>query len=174
MRYALGEQSPGMIGDGQWIAPSADVIGDVLMHENSSVWFGCVVRGDQDQIIIGARSNVQDCSVLHTDKGIRLNIGPDVTVGHNTMLHGCRIGDNSLIGIGSIVLNGAKIGSNSLLGANSLVTEGKEYPDGVLIMGAPAKVVRELSDQEIQMLSGSAAHYVANAERCRSELITQD
>lgn len=170
MRYALGDQAPLMIGDGQWVAPSADVIGDVVMHEQASVWFGCVVRGDQDRITIGARSNVQDCSVLHTDKGIRLNIGKDVTVGHKAMLHGCTIGDNSLIGIGSIVLNGAKIGNNSLLGANSLVTEGKEFPDGVMIMGAPAKLVRDLTEQEIQMLTGSAAHYVLNADRYRSGL----
>lgn len=163
MIYALGDSQPKMIGDGQWIAPDANVIGDVVLHSQASVWFGCVLRGDMDTLTVGARSNVQDTSVLHTDAGIKLTIGESVTVGHRAMLHGCTVGDNSLIGIGSTVLNNAVIGRNTLVGAHALVTEGKTFPDGVLLMGAPAKVVRELTEAEIRMITASAEHYVSNA-----------
>ncbi|MEM7610365.1 MAG: gamma carbonic anhydrase family protein [Pseudomonadota bacterium] len=170
MRYALGDHAPTLPGDGQWIAPCASVIGKVVLHDNASVWFGSVLRGDMDTINVGARSNIQDHSVLHTDAGIQLTIGRSVTVGHRVMLHGCKIGDNSLIGIGSTVLNNAVIGANSLVGAHSLVTEGKKFPDGVLLMGSPAKVVRELNEAEIAFITASADHYVANAKHFSEQL----
>ena len=150
MIYSLEDRVPVLEGNGQFIADNATIVGSVRLKADASIWFGCVLRGDNDWIVVGANSNVQDSSVLHTDPGIPLDIGDFVTVGHKVMLHGCKIGDHSLIGIGSIILNKAKIGSNSIVGANSLVTEGKEFPDGVLIIGSPAKVVRELSDDEIQ------------------------
>lgn len=170
MIYALGEHRPRLIGSGHWVAPDAQVIGRVELQESASVWFGAIIRGDMDTIRIGARSNIQDLSVLHTDAGIALDIGSDVTVGHRVMLHGCRVGDGSLIGIGSTVLNNAVIGAGCLVGAHSLVTEGKEFPDGSLIMGSPAKVVRMLSPDEQAMLAASAAHYVENARRFGAEL----
>ena len=148
-----------------WVAETAIVVGKVTMAENSSVWYGAVLRGDNDRITIGANSNVQDGSVLHTDFGTPLVIGDNVTVGHQVMLHGCTVGDGSLIGIQSVVLNGARIGRNCLVGAGSLVTEGKEFPDGVLIVGRPAKVVRELTAEQIANLQRSAAHYVQQAHR---------
>lgn len=170
MIYALDGKRPALEGSGQWVAPNAHVIGDVTLKAEASVWFGTVIRGDVDRIVIGERTNIQDQSVLHTDAGIRLTIGDDVTVGHQAMLHGCSVGDGSLIGIGATVLNHAVIGKQSLVGAHALVTEGKQFPDGVLIMGAPARVVRELSDEEKQALAASAAHYVANARRFREGL----
>lgn len=170
MIYALDGKRPTLEGDGQWVAPNAHVIGDVTLKREASVWFGTVIRGDVDRIVVGERSNIQDQSVLHTDDGIRLTIGEDVTVGHQAMLHGCTVGDASLIGIGATVLNHAVIGRQSLVGAHALVTEGKQFPDGVLIMGAPARVVRELSDEEKRALAASAAHYVANARRFREGL----
>ena len=170
MRYALDEVAPELIGDNQWIADSAAVIGKVTLHDSASVWFGSVLRGDMEQITIGARSNVQDHSVLHTDFGFPLTLGTGVTIGHQAMLHGCTIGDYALIGIGATVLNGAVIGSESLVGAHTLVTEGKQFPDGVLIMGTPAKVIRELSDEERAQLRLSADHYVANAKRFATQL----
>ncbi len=148
-----------------FVADSARVIGDVSLAEDSSVWFGAVIRGDSDRIRIGAGSNIQDTSVLHADHGFPLTVGERVTVGHQVMLHGCTIGDESLIGIGAVVLNGARIGRNCLVGAGSLVTEGKEFPDGSLILGRPAKVVRELSPEQIETLRRSAEHYVENARR---------
>lgn len=165
MIYALDGKRPQMIGAGQWIADDARVIGDVVLHEQSSVWFGSVLRGDVETLTIGARTNIQDLSVLHADQGFPLTLGADVTVGHQAMLHGCTVGDHALIGIGATVLNGASIGSGSLVGAHALVTEGKQFPDGVLIMGAPAKIVRELEPVEIDQLKLSARHYVANAQR---------
>ena len=167
MMYALDGRRPTLEGDGHWIAPDAHVIGDVTLRAQASVWFGCVLRGDVDRIVVGARTNIQDQSVLHTDAGIALTVGDDVTVGHKAMLHGCTVGDGSLIGIGATVLNHAVIGRESLVGAHALVTEGKAFPDGVLLMGAPAKVVRELSEDERRMLAASAAHYVTNAARFR-------
>ena len=153
-----------------WVADSAQVIGSVTLGEDASVWFGTVVRGDTDSITIGAGSNVQDASVLHADFGQPLVIGERVTVGHQVMLHGCTIGDESLIGIGAVVLNGARIGKNCLVGAGALVTEGKEFPDGSMILGSPAKAVRQLTPEQIEGLRLSAQHYVDNARRFRAGL----
>lgn len=166
----LGERVPQLAGGGHFIAPNATVIGSVRLMANSSIWFNAVLRGDNDWIEIGENSNVQDGSVLHTDPGFPLTIGNGVTVGHKAMLHGCLVGDNSLVGIGSTVLNGAEIGRNSLVGAHSLITEGKSFPDGVLILGSPAKVVRELEPEEIEMLRVSAQIYVDNGRRYLDEL----
>ena len=162
--YSLDGVAP-QIGEGAWVAPSADLMGKVEIGANASVWFNCVMRGDTDRLVVGEGSNVQDASVLHTDAGIELRIGKDCTIGHQVMLHGCTIGDNTLIGIGSVILNRAVIGANSLVAAGSLVTEGKVFPDGVMLMGSPAKVARPLSAAEIQMISASAAHYRQNAQR---------
>ena len=170
MILKLGERSPELVGDGHFIAANASVIGNVRLLQNASVWFNCVLRGDNELIEVGEGSNVQDSCVLHTDPGFPLSIGKDVTVGHKVMLHGCTIGDNSLIGIGSTILNGAIIGDNCLVGAHSLITEGKSFPDNSLILGSPAKVVRELSDEEIAGIRASATHYVINAARFRSDL----
>lgn len=170
MIYALGERAPEFVGDGHFVAPDAIIIGHVRLLADSSVWFNCVLRGDNEPIEVGAGSNVQDGCVLHTDMGFPLTIAAGVTVGHKVMLHGCTIGENSLIGIGSTVLNGASIGRNCLVGANALVTEGKTFPDGSLILGAPARVVRQLTDEEIGGIRESACHYVANAARFASSL----
>lgn len=167
--YRLGDRSPTLAAD-TWVAPNATVIGDVHLGAKSSVWWNTVIRGDTDRIVIGERSNIQDNSVLHTDAGIQLTIGKGVTVGHMVMIHGATIGDNCLIGIGSVILNRAVIGANTLVGANTLIPEGKEFPPGVLILGAPGKVVRELSEEEIQRLSRSADNYVANATRYATDL----
>lgn len=160
--YALGEDQPELHAD-TWIADNAQVMGKVHMAAGASVWFGAVLRGDADHIHIGENSNIQDNSVLHADHDVPLHVGKGVTVGHMVMLHGCEIGDGSLIGIGAVVLNGAKIGQNCLVGAGSLVTEGKSFPDGSMIMGRPAKVVRELRPEELEGLKRSAAHYADNA-----------
>ncbi len=167
--YQLGDDAP-RLASGAWVADSAQVIGRVALGENASVWFNAVLRGDNEWITIGAGSNVQDGSVLHTDMGSPLNLGANVTVGHQVMLHGCTIGDGSLIGIQTIVLNGARIGRHCLVGAGSVVTEGKEFPDGSLILGSPAKVVRVLSEQQLAGLRGSAAGYVAKAALFRDLL----
>jgi len=148
-----------------WVAPNANLIGKVELKSEASVWFNVVARGDNELIRIGVRSNVQDGSVLHTDMGFPLSIGDDVTIGHMAMLHGCTIGNTTLIGIGATVLNGARIGNNSLVGAHALVTEGKEFPDNSLIVGTPARVVRTLGDDDIAMLKASAEHYVQNWKR---------
>ena len=169
MIHTLGDARPD-IHDDAWVAPDARVIGRVRLKAGASVWFQSVLRGDNEWIEIGAGSNVQDGTVMHTDMGYPLTVGDRVTIGHKVMLHGCTIGADSLIGIGSIILNGARIGSNTVVGANSLVTEGKEFPDGVLVLGAPAKVVRELSAEEIAMIGHSAEHYVQNAGRYRNAL----
>jgi len=169
--YRLGDREPTLPEGGEyWIAPNAVVAGHVILKKNASVWFGAVLRGDNEPITIGENSNVQDNSVLHTDIGSPLTIGANVTIGHMVMLHGCTIGDNSLIGIGSIVLNHARIGKNCLIGANTLITEGKEIPDNSLVMGAPGKVIREISPEQAMMLAGGAAHYVENWKRYRREL----
>lgn len=157
-----------------WVADSAMVIGSVLLRNNASVWFNAVLRGDNDLITIGENSNVQDGSVLHTDPGCPIVIGANVTIGHKVMLHGCEIGDNSLIGINAVVLNRAKIGRNCLIGANALITEGKEIPDNSMVLGAPGKVVRQLTEAEIAGLRMGAVHYVANAQRYRAGLAAQD
>lgn len=169
MLYAIEDKSPQLKGR-NWVADNAAVIGDVTLQEGASVWFGCTVRGDNDPIQIGENSNVQDGSVLHTDVGVPLLIGANVTIGHQVMLHGCTIGENTLIGIQSVILNRAKIGRNSIVGACTLVPEGKSYPDGVLLLGSPAKVVRELSPQEIAFITLSAKHYVQNAQRFAAKL----
>lgn len=169
--YNLGAAAPELPRDDEyWIAPNAVVVGRVVLKKNASIWFGVTVRGDNDPIVIGENSNIQDGSVLHTDEGVPLTIGDNVTVGHMVMLHGCTIGDGSLIGIGSVVLNGARIGKNCLIGANCLITEGKEIPDNSLVMGAPGKVVRELSPEQAAMLARGAEHYVANWKRYRAGL----
>ena len=167
--YELEHVSP-TLAESAWVADSAQVMGRVDLAADTSVWFGVVIRGDTESISIGEGSNIQDCSVLHADIGQPLRVGKHVTVGHKVMLHGCSIGDESLIGIGAIVLNGAKIGKNCLVGAGSLVTEGKEFPDGSMIMGTPAKVVRSLTPEQIQALRLSAHHYIENAKRFKSEL----
>lgn len=170
MMHALGDLAPVLEGENHYIAHNATVIGNVRLRDSSSIWFNCVLRGDNDWIEIGERSNIQDGSVLHTDSGIELRIGDGVTVGHKVMLHGCTIGNNTLVGIGSTVLNGAKVGNNCVVGAHTLITENKEFPDGSLILGAPARVVRELSEDEIAGIGKSADVYVANAARFSKEL----
>lgn len=162
--YRLGEHVPALATE-VWVAPSAQVIGDVHLGANSSVWYGAVVRADNEPMHIGAGSNVQDGAVLHSDPGFALTIGENVTVGHQAMLHGCTVGDGSLIGIGAIVLNGARIGKNCLVAAGALVTEGKHFPDGSLIVGSPATVKRALSPEQIEGLLASAVNYRANARR---------
>jgi len=164
--YVLDGQGPKLPKNRDyWIAPNATVIGDVVLKSGSSVWFGAVLRGDNDTLTLGENSNIQDNSVLHTDHGVPLTIGSNVTIGHMVMIHGATIGDGSLIGIGSILLNHAVIGKNCIVGAGALVTEGKEFPDNSLILGSPARVMRQVTDQERMMLAGSAAHYVANWKR---------
>ncbi len=167
--YELDGVAP-RVAASAWVADNAQVMGDVVIGENASVWFGTTVRGDTDTITIGAGSNIQDGSVLHADDGVPLVVGANVTVGHHVMLHGCTIGDGSLIGIGAIVLNGAKIGQHCLVGAGALVTEGKEFPDGSMILGSPARVVKNLSPEQIEGLRQSALHYQQNAERFRQGL----
>ena len=167
--YRLGSIAP-QIDPETWVAPNATLIGQIRLARNASIWWNATLRGDKDLISIGENSNIQDGSVLHTDPGIQLLVGRDVTVGHLVMLHGCTIGDGSLIGIGSILLNNAVIGKNSLVGANTLIPEGKVFPEGVLIVGSPGKVVRELSDEEVARLPGSAERYVQNWQRYRREL----
>lgn len=167
--YELDGVTP-KLADDVYVAPNAQVMGNVEMGPASSVWFGAVLRGDNDLIKIGARSNVQDNSVLHTDPGMPLTLGEGVIVGHQVMLHGCTIGDNTLIGIGATVLNGTKIGNNCLIGAHALITEGKEIPDGSMVVGAPGKIIRTLNEQQISMLKLNAEVYVANATRFRAGL----
>ncbi|MCA1935942.1 gamma carbonic anhydrase family protein [Asticcacaulis sp.] len=162
--FALDGVSP-TLGEGVWIAPSAQVIGNVRLGDGASVWFNAVLRADNEPMTIGARSNIQDGSVLHSDPGSPLTIGEGVTVGHKAMLHGCTVGDNSLIGINAVVLNRAVIGRNSIVGAGALVPEGKVFPDGVLLIGSPARVARELTEDQIARLTLSADHYVWNAQR---------
>ena len=167
--YELDGTAP-EVADSAWVADSAQVMGQVTVAANASVWFGTVVRGDTETITIGAGTNVQDASVLHADLGMPLVIGRHVTVGHQVMLHGCTIGDESLIGIGAIVLNGAKIGKNCLVGAGALVTEGKEFPDGSMIIGSPARAVKVLTPEQIEGLRRSAQHYIDNARRFKAGL----
>ena len=164
--YALDGVRPELPGDGRyWIAPNAQVIGRVRLGVDASVWFGVVLRGDNEEIFIGPGSNVQDNSVVHTDPGFAVSIGENCTIGHRAILHGCTIGDNSLIGMGATLLNGARIGRNCLVGANALVTEGKSFPDNSLIVGSPAKLMRELEPDAAAQLARSAARYVANWRR---------
>lgn len=169
MFYKLGERTPKK-GNNVFVADNAKVIGDVILEDESSVWFGVTLRGDNDTITIGKQTNVQDGSVLHTDPGIKLTLGQGVTVGHQVMLHGCNVGDYSLIGIQAVVLNGAKIGKHCIIGANALVPENMVIPDGSLVVGSPAVIKRELNDMQKKMLEGSAAHYVHNAKRYLEQL----
>ncbi len=167
--YAIGDKAPS-IADDAWVAPGAMVIGDVELQAKSSVWFGAVIRAENDRVVIGEGCNIQDGSVIHIDPGFPLTLHKQVTVGHKVMLHGCTVHEHSLIGIGSILLNGCVIGKNSLVGANTLIPEGKEYPDGVLILGSPGKVVRELSEEQQRIIAQTAEHYIANAQRYRNHL----
>ena len=167
--YALDDVAP-RVAESAWVADNAQVMGNVELAEGASVWFGVVIRGDTETITIGRGSNIQDLSVLHADVGLPLVVGENVTVGHKVMLHGCTIGDESLIGIGAVVLNGAKIGRHCLVGAGALVTEGKEFPEGSMIIGSPAKAVRQLTPEQIEGLKWSAKHYVDNARRFRAGL----
>lgn len=169
--YEIDGNRPTLPSSGDyWVAENAQVMGNVILKENASVWYGSVLRGDNDPITIGENSNIQDGSVLHTDKGCPLAVGNNVTVGHMVMLHGCTISDETLIGIGSTILNNAKIGKNCIIGAHSLIPEGKEIPDNSLVMGSPGKVVRDITPHQIQMIKSSALHYVENWKRHRASL----
>ncbi len=166
--YEIDGTRPELPASGNyWVADSAEVMGRVILRENASIWYGCVLRGDNDPIIIGENSNIQDLSVLHTDIGFPIVVGANVTVGHRVILHACTIGDETLIGMGSTILNRAKIGRNCIIGANTLISEGKEIPDNSLVMGAPGKVVKEVSPQQVQLIRGSALHYVDNWKKHR-------
>ena len=167
--YELDGMTP-QVAASAWVADNAQVIGNVVLAEDSSVWFGVTLRGDTETITVGRGSNIQDGSVLHADVGFPMTVGENVTVGHQVMLHGCTIGDGSLIGIGAVVLNGAKIGKLCLVGAGSLVTEGKEFPDGSMILGTPARAVKALTPEQIEGLRMSAKHYTDNAARYRKTL----
>lgn len=167
--YALDGVSP-EIAEDTWVAPDANVIGRVVLETGAAVWFGATLRGDNEEIRIGAGSNVQENVVMHTDMGFPLSIGPGCTIGHKAMLHGCTIGENSLIGMGATVLNGARVGRDCLIGAGALITEGKEIPDGSLVMGSPGKVVRQLDEAAIAALRASALHYQDNMRRFRAGL----
>lgn len=173
MLYSLGDKRVETRGD-CYVAPNATVIGDVVLENNASVWFGAIVRGDNDRIVIGEDSNVQDGSVLHTDHGMPLSIGKGVTIGHLVMLHGCTIGDYSLVGINAVILNGAKIGKYCIIGANALIPERAEIPDGSIVMGSPGKVVKQVQDFHKGVLHASALHYVENGKRYRTQLRVQD
>jgi carbonic anhydrase/acetyltransferase-like protein (isoleucine patch superfamily) len=170
MLYDLGDRRPS-VHPSCFVADSAQVIGSIVLEEDASVWFNVVLRGDNDLVTIGRESNVQDGSIIHTDAGLQVRLGRGVTVGHRVMLHGCDVGDYSLVGIGAIVLNRAKIGKHCLIGAGALITEGKEIPDRSLVLGSPGRVVRKVSDNEVLVLEGSAAHYVQNARRYKQELV---
>ncbi|MFT5502873.1 MAG: carbonic anhydrase/acetyltransferase-like protein (isoleucine patch superfamily) [Gammaproteobacteria bacterium] len=169
MIYSLDNRQPIFKGD-YWVADNATVIGSVILENNANIWFNSVVRGDNDLISIGENSNIQDACVLHTDAGIQLHIGKNVTVGHKVMLHGCNIGDGCLIGINSVILNNAEIGKGCLIGANTLIPEGKIIPDGSLVMGSPGKVIRTLTDDKINDIGSIAQHYVDNFLRYRNHL----
>lgn len=173
MIYQLDDKKVVLKGEGHFVAPSADVMGDVTLHEGVSVWFNVVIRADKDSITIGAGTNIQDGAVLHVDPGYPMQVGAGVTVGHKVMLHGCTVGDNSLVGINAVVLNGAKIGRNCLIGANSLVVENMEIPDGSMVFGSPARIRRPLTEAEIEGLKLSAQHYVGNGAFFREKLQEQ-
>jgi len=171
--YALDKRQVEIRGEDYFIADNATIVGSVVLENNASIWFNAVVRGDNDVITIGENTNVQDGAILHTDPGFKLTLGKGVTVGHKAMLHGCEVGDYSLVGINAVVLNGAKIGKHCLIGANALITEGMVIPDGSMVMGSPAKVKRELTDQQKTLLEASAAHYVHNFQRYNARLKEQ-
>lgn len=172
MIYSLDTHTPQLKGD-NYVAPNAVLIGRVILEPGATVWFNCVLRGDCDDIIIGAGSNVQDGSVLHTDAGIKLRVGADCTIGHMVMLHGCEIGDGTLVGIKSVILNGARIGKGCIVGAGTLIPERKVFPDNVLIMGTPGKVVRELGPQDVAALTFGANFYRQNGRRFATQLVAQ-
>ncbi len=172
MLYSLDGQHPVLEGE-NFVAPDASLIGRVRLKKNASIWFGTVARGDNEWITVGEGSNIQDLTMMHTDIGFPLDLGARVTVGHKVILHGCTIADDALIGMGSIVMNGAKIGKNTIIGAGSLVGEGKEIPDRVLAYGTPAKVIRDLTDQEVKLIAVSAQHYAENAKRYLEGLRTK-
>jgi len=171
--YSLGKRKIQFEGKPAFIAPNATLIGSVVIHENASVWFNVVIRADNDKVIIGENTNIQDGSVLHIDANYPLEIGKGVTIGHKVMLHGCTIDDNTLIGINTVVLNGAKIGKNCLIGANTLIPENMVVPDGSMVVGCPGKVKRALTEPEIKMLELSAMHYVHNGKHYEKELVAQ-
>jgi carbonic anhydrase/acetyltransferase-like protein (isoleucine patch superfamily) len=173
MRYALGDRRVVMRGNGQWIARNAVLIGDIVLAADVSVWWGAVLRADEDRITIGAATNIQDESVLHVDPGHPLTIGDRVTVGHRAMLHGCRVGDGALIGIGATILNDAVIGRHCIVGAQALITENKRFPERSVVEGVPGKVVREVTDAEVDWLEANARDYVACAQRYRTDLRPQ-
>src|SRR5215831_11335489 len=170
MLYTLGTREVQLRGSHHFVAANATLVGSVTLENESSVWFNAVIRGDNEPIVIGPRSNIQDGSVLHTDEGVPLTIGPEVTVGHMVMLHGCTVGEGSLIGIKSVILNHAVIGRECLIGANALIPEGKVIPDRSLVIGSPGKVVRTLSGEEVAGMYRNAAHYVDNAQRYLRDL----
>lgn len=173
--YSLNGISPVLPKDGRYfIAPGAYLIGKVRIEADVSIWFGAVLRGDNEEIFVGARSNVQDGSLLHTDMGFPLTIGPDCTIGHRAILHGCTIGEASLIGMGAVLMNGARIGRNCIVGSGALVTETKEFPDNSLIIGSPARLARTLDEEAAKSLRESAAHYVANGQRYTKGLVAVD
>ena len=169
--YALDGIAPQIDPDVGWIAPTAVLVGDIVVGPEVGIWFGVVARGDIETITIGARTNVQENCVLHTDTGYPLVIGENCTIGHSAIVHGCSIGDNTLIGMGATVLNGARIGRNCLIGANALITEGKEIPDNSMVVGAPGKVIRQIDDEGVRGLSASAERYVKNARRFAAGLV---
>lgn len=173
MKYSLDGKEVELRGGGHFIAPNAAVIGDVVLEENVSVWFSVVIRGDADHIHIGANSNIQDGTVCHADVGIPLTVGRNVTVGHNAMIHGCTIGDGTLVGINAVILNNAKIGKNCVIGANSLVPEGMEIPDGSMVMGTPARIKKQLTEEQQELFSHNADHYVLNGARYSTGLKEQ-
>ena len=170
MIYKLGEHEVEITGEDFYVAESASVIGKVRLANDTSVWFGAVLRGDNESITVGENTNIQECAVIHTDPGFPCILGSNVTIGHQAMLHGCQVGDNSLIGINAVVLNGAKIGRNCLIGANALVTENQEIPDGSLVIGSPAKPIKQLTTAQIQKLKESAEHYVTRFKRFKRDL----
>jgi len=173
MKFSLGDKHV-QCRSTAYVAPNATVIGSVVLEDEASVWFNAVVRGDNDLITIGARTNIQDGSVLHTDDGLALTLGQDVTVGHLVMLHGCTIGDCTLVGIKSVIMNRAKIGRHCIIGANSLITEGKEIPDRSLVMGAPGKIIRQVTDEEVAMIQWNADNYVKKIAQYRDHLHAAD
>lgn len=172
--YSLGKRKIEFKGEPAFIAPTATLIGSVELHDNASIWFNVVIRADNDKVVIGENSNIQDGSVLHIDANYPLTVGKNVTVGHKVMLHGCTVGDNTLVGINAVVLNGAKIGKNCLIGANALIPENMVIPDGSMVIGCPGKIKRSLTEQEIKMLELSAMHYVHNGKKYQNELLIQD
>jgi len=174
LKYSLSEKAVQIVGEDYFIADNATVIGSVIIHNDVSIWFNVVIRGDNDPITIGDGTNIQDGVVIHTDEGIPVDIGKGVTVGHQAMLHGCTIGNNSLIGINAVILNHAKIGKNCIIGANCLITQGKEIPDNSMVLGSPGKIIREVTEEEINELKHSAEHYIQNYKRFKKELEIQN